>query len=107
MIVISSNELFTTRKHNTVEWPKMHFKMEYTNVSGVYTPVYLYLILGALRLGLPSSPIEIYVTIGLGISVSENEIYVTILLGIFVLENCTWSLPRNDPERMGGYTQPT
>ena len=64
--------------------------MEYRNVFGVYTPVYLYLVLGGLRLGLPSSPIEIYVPIGLGISVSENEIYVTILLGIFVLKNCSW-----------------
>ena len=36
--------------------------------------------LGALRLGLPSSPVEIYVTIGLGISVSDNGIYGTIVL---------------------------
>ena len=41
-----------------------------------------------------SSPIEIYVTIGLAIPVSENEIYVTIVLGIFLLENYTWPLPR-------------
>ena len=81
--------------------------MEYTNFSGGYTPVSLYLVLGALHRGLPSSPIEIYVTTGLGISVWKNEIYVTIVLGIFVLENYTWPLPRNDPEGMGGYTQPT
>ena len=63
--------------------------MEYTNFSGGYNPVFLYLKLGALRLGLPSSPIEIYIYIGLGISVSENEIFVTIVLGIFVLQNYT------------------
>ena len=70
-------------------------------------PVSLYLVHGALRLGLPSSPIKIFVTIGLEIFVSENEIYVTIVLRIFVLENYTWPHPRNDPEGMGGYAQPT
>ena len=86
-------KLFTTRKHNTVEWPKMHNLLNgiYHFFRG-YTPVSLYLVLGALRLGLSSSPIEIYVSIG---------------LGIFVLENYAWPLPRNDPEGMGGYTQPT
>ena len=69
--------------------------------------LYLNLVLVALRLGLPSSPIEIYVTIGLGLSVSENEIYVTLVLRIFVWENCTWPIARNDPEEMCGYTQPT
>ena len=67
----------------------------------------LYLFDGAFRLGLLSSPIEIYATIGLWIFVSEKEIYVTIVLGIFVLGNYTGPLPRNDPERMGEYTQPT
>ena len=57
-----------------------------------YTPASLYLPLGVLRLGLPSSP---------------TEIYVTIRLGIFVLENYTLFLLRNDPEGMGGYTQHT
>ena len=38
---------------------------------------------------------------------SEKEICVTITLGIFVLENYTWPLPSNDPDGMGGYTQPT
>ena len=60
--------------------------------SGGYTPASLHLVHGALRLGLPSSPIAIYATIGLGIIVPENEIYVTVLLGIFVLENYTWPL---------------
>ena len=68
--------------------------MEYKIVSGRY-------------LDLPSSPIEIYDTMGLWISVSENEIYSTIVLGIFVLENYTWPLSKNDPDSMGGYTQPT
>ena len=86
-------KLFTTRKHNTVEWRKMH------NLhNGIYKffrethPVSLYLVVGGLCLGLSSSPTEIYATIGLGISVSENH---------------TWFLSRNDPEGMGGYTQPT
>ena len=65
--------------------------MEYTNFSGGYTP-YLYTRFSApcaLRLGLPSSPIEIYITIGLGISATENEIYITIGLGIFVFVKYT------------------
>ena len=61
-------------------------------LSGRYTPASLYLIHGALGLGPLSSPIEMYATTG---------------LGIFVLENYTWLLPMNDPEGMGGYTQPT
>ena len=65
----------------------------------------LYLVLGTLCLGLPSSPVEIDVNIGLGISVSENEIYVALVLGIFVLENYTWPVSWNDPENRGGYTQ--
>ena len=44
-----------------------------------------------------SSPIEMYVTIGLGTSVSENYFF-TIVLGIFVYENYTWPFPKNDPE---------
>ena len=55
-------------------------------------PASLNLLHGALRFGLLLSPIEIY---------------TTIVLVIFVLENYTWPLPRNDPEGMGGYTQPT
>ena len=51
--------------------------------------------------------IEIHVTIRLGIFVAKNEIYVTIVLEIFLLENYTCPLPRNDPEGMGGHTQPT
>ena len=62
--------------------------MEYTNFSRWYTPVSLYFVLGALHL-------------------VAIEIYATIELAISVLENYTWPLPRNDPERMGGYTQPT
>ena len=78
--------------------------------NGIYTffpvdPVSLYLIRGALRFGLPSWPIEIYVTIGFGIYVSENEIYVTIVLGIFVLEIYNWHLPFNDPDGISGYIQ--
>ena len=62
-------------------------------VSGGYTPAAsLYLFHGALRLGLLSSSIEMYATIGLGIFVSKKEIYVTIVFGIFVLKNCTWPL---------------
>ena len=81
--------------------------------NGIYTffreihLISLNFVVGAFRLGLPSSPTEIDVTMGLGISVLENEIYVTIVLGIFVLENYTLPLPRNDPEGTGGYTQPT
>ena len=74
---------------------------------GGYTLASLYLFHGSLRIGLLSSPIEIYATIGLGIFVSEKEIYVTIVLGIFVLENYTSPPLRNNPEEMGGYTQPT
>ena len=104
---LAAVKLFTTWKRNIVEWPKMHnLQNEIYTFFRVYTSVSLYLVLGALRLGLPSSPIEIYVTIGLGISVSENEIFYTIVLEIFVLENYTWPLPRNDPEGMGGYTSP-
>ena len=55
--------------------------MEYTQFSEEYTPATLCLFCGALRLGLPSSPIEICVTIGLGIYVSGKEIDVTIVLG--------------------------
>ena len=97
-------KLFTTRKHNTVEWHKMHNLQNgiYKFVRG-YTPISLYLVLGALR----SSPIEIYVSIALGISVSENEIFVTIVLVIFVFEHYTWPLPKIDPVGMGRYTQPT
>ena len=72
-----------------------------------YPPASLYLFHGALCLDLLSSPIEIYVTIGLGIFMSGKEMYVTIVLGIFVLENYSCPLPRNDPEGMGGYTPPT
>ena len=54
--------------------------MEYANFSGGYTP-YLYLVLSALRLGLPSSPIELYVSIGLGISVSETKFMLPYVLG--------------------------
>ena len=86
--------------------------MEYTHFFPGNIAPHLYTcstVHGALRLGLLSSPIEIYATIGLGIFVPEKEIYVTIvgLLGVFVLENFTWPLPRNDPKGMGGYTQPT
>ena len=88
-------QLFTTRKHNTVELPKMHNLQ-----NGMYTFFrgYTHVWSSALY---ASSPIEIYVTIGLEISVSENEIFVTIELGIFVLDNYTWPLPRNDSEEMG------
>ena len=105
---LATMKLFTTRKHNTVEWPKMHnLQNEIYKFSRGYTFVSLYLVDGALRLDLPSSPIGIYVTIGLGISVSENENFYTIVLGIFVLENYTCPLPRNDPEGMGEYIEPT
>ena len=89
---LAAIKLFTTRKRNAVEWPKMHNLQNgiYTFLRG-YTLASLYLFHGALRLDLLSSPIEIYVIIG---------------LGIFVLENYTWLLPRNDPEGMGRYTQP-
>ena len=80
---------------------------QWLNFSGGYIPVSLYLFHDALRFGLPSSPMEIYVTIGLEIFVPGKEIYVIIVIGIFVLENYTWPLPRNDAEGMGGYTQPT
>ena len=63
-------------------------------------PASLYLLHGALRLGVLSSPIEMYATIGPGIFALEKEIYVTIVFGIFVLENYNWPLPRNDPEGM-------
>ena len=77
--------------------------MEYTHFSRD-TPPYLYTWSSALC---ASSPIEMYVTIRLGIPVSENEIFAAIVLGIFLLENYTLPLPRNNPEGMGGYTQPT
>ena len=97
-------KLFTTRKHNTVECPKMHnFQNGIYQFFRGYNPISLYLVPELCA----SSPIEIYVTIGLGKTVSENEILVTIILGIFVLENYTWPFPRNYPEGMGGYTQPT
>ena len=98
--------VFTTRKHNTAELLKMHY-LQNIHFSGVYIPVTLYLVIGALHLGLPSLPKDMHITVGLGISVTENDIYVTIVLWIFVLENYTWPLPRNDPEGMGGYTQRT
>ena len=83
-------KLFTTRKHNTVAWPKLHNLQNeiYKFFRGIH-PRSLYLVLGALRLGLPSSPLEIFVTIGLGISVSENDIYVILVLGNFVFGNYT------------------
>ena len=101
---LATFKLFTTTKRNTVEWRKMHNSQNgiYTFFRGIH-----HLVLGALRLGLLSSSIEIYATIGFGIFVSEREIYVTIVLEIFVLENYTWTPPRYDPEGMGGYTQPT
>ena len=94
-------KLFTTMKHNTVEWPKMHDLQNgiYT-IFREYTP-YLYTWSLAFC---ASSPTEIYDTVRHGISVSKNEIVVTI---VFVSEHYTWPLPRNDPERMCGYTQPT
>ena len=77
MIVISNNETFTTTKYHAVEWPKMHkfqngIHTFFEGGGGEYTPVSLYLVHGALRFGLPSPLIEIYVTIRLGINVSEN-----------------------------------
>ena len=88
-----------TQNAQFAKW-KIHIFRGYTSAS-------LYLFHSALRLALLSSPIEMYATIGLGISVSSKEMYVTIVLGIFVLENYTWPLPKNEPERMGGYTEPT
>ena len=54
-----------------------------------YTPASLYMFHGAFRLGLLSSPIEMYATIGLRIFVLGKEMYVTIILWIFVFENYT------------------
>ena len=72
-------KLFTTRKRNTVEWRKMHnyAKIEYKLFRG-YTPppASLYLLHGALRLDLLSSPIETNAAIGLGIFVSGKKIHV-------------------------------
>ena len=88
-------KLFTTRKHNTVEWPKMHNLPNGIYTFFLVTPPYFYIWFSALC---ASSLVQIYVTIGLDISVSETESYVIIVLGIFDLENYTWPLPRNDPE---------
>ena len=68
--------------------------MEYTIFSGGYTPASLYVFHGAFCLGLLSSLIEIYATIGLGIFVLGKEIYVTIVLGKLVFENYIWFIPR-------------
>ena len=71
-------KLLTAKKHNIVQWPKLHNLQ-----NGIFvlfpgnTP--LYLVLGASRLIFRSSSTDIYVTIGLGISVSEHEIFVTIV----------------------------
>ena len=59
---------------------------EYTIFFRGIHPASLYLVLGALRIGVPSSQIEIY---------------VTIVLGMSVLENYTWHLPMNDSQEMG------
>ena len=65
---LTAMKLFTTRKRNTVELFKMHNLQNgnYKIFPGIH-PASLYLFHGALRLGLRSSPIEIYATIGLGI----------------------------------------
>ena len=87
---LAAMKLFTTRKRNTVEWPKMHNLLNgIYQFSEGYNLASLYVFHGALSLDLLSSPIEIYATIGLGIFVSGKEIYVAIVLGIFVLENYT------------------
>ena len=72
-------KLFTTMKHNTVEWPKTR---SLPNEIGKFFRG----ILSHQRFASRSSfvAIEIYVTMGLGISVSENEVIITIVLGICV-----------------------
>ena len=94
LIVISTKRNFAQLRNITL-WNGAKYticKMEYTFFFRGILPVSLFLVLGALRVGLPSSPIEIYITIG---------------LGIFVLKNYTRPHPRNDPEMMSGYTQST
>ena len=84
MIVISSNELFTTRKRNTVEWPKMHnFENGiYQFFRGIHPRIS---ILGSRRFA-PRSPLvanrNLYYYRTWDICVGKR-IYVTILLGIF------------------------
>ena len=84
---------FTIRKHNTVDWPKMHnFENGLYKFFRGYTSVSLYFVHAALRLGIPSPPIEIYVTIVLG-DICVGKLHLT--------------LPRNNPDGMGEYTQLT
>ena len=82
-------KLLTTRKHSTVEWPKMHNLQNriYNFSGGGYTSsVLVCLVLGASRFGLRTS---------------QTEICVTIWIAIFVLENSTLDHPKNGSRRDG------
>ena len=67
--------------------------MEYRNFPGIH-PISLHLVIGTLCFSLPSSQIEMHVTIGLGISVSENKIYITKFMYVgYLFENYTCPTP--------------
>ena len=103
-------KLFTTKKHNTIEWPKMHIFAKW-NIQ-IFPGIHPRISILSPRRFAPRPPLvanrNLFYYRTWNICVVKRNIsvfyYSTLDIGVGKLH---LPLPRNNREGMGGYTQPT